>query len=198
MNFIKKNVLILAGSLLLFTGCSSSNSAELEHTSQSSEDEFTQKYILTAFYGNDDQRNSFIQEKKNDGVLHNITYDESSGYITITASLTQAQYWVREAENDIEQNALKVKSNDNYSISVNASDTELTVTASPSWNLNHLNKILSRDLMDMEIHQVFSGISSWHIDVNIVNSDTTEKARTFSLPDEPLKLDNSIWSLKNS
>lgn len=187
----KPCILMLAG-LLFLSGCSSQSESS-RHSNASSVDEFTQKYILTAFYGNEEDRNAFLKEKKEEGVLHNITWDKDSKFITITASLTQAQYWVQEAENDIEQNALTIQKDDGYSLSVNASDTEMTITASPASDLKAMAKTVNKDLMAMEIHQVFSGISSWHVDVSVINSDTGASVRTFSLPDDSLQLDESIW-----
>ena len=187
----KTNILLCA--LLFCSGCSSAQNSSAVHTA-SSVDEFTQKYVLTAFYGTDSDRESFIRDKKKEGILHNISYDEKSGYLTITASLPQAQYWVSEAESEIENNSLTIDSDDNYSISVNSSDTQMTITTSDQWNLDDLKKTVNSDLMAMEIHQVFSGISSWHIDVDVVDQDTDKKVKSFSLPDEKLLIDNSIWN----
>lgn len=184
--------MILLGTLLCLTGCSSPEHTS-RHASSSSVNEFTQKYVLTAFYGNEEDRNAFLNEKKKEGVLHNISWDQSSGSITVTASLTQAQYWVQEAENEIEQNAVSIQKDDGYSLAVNASDTEITITASPDSDLKAMEKTVNRDLMAMEIHQVFSGISSWHVDVNVINADTNASVKTFSLPEEQPQFDESIW-----
>lgn len=191
MKRLQKAILILCSVMLFCTGCSHSDNESQGTTS--SVDEFTRKYILTAFYGSDSDRDAFIREKKEEGVLHRIDYDEKSGYITVTASLTQAQYWLKEAENEIEQNAAGIRKDDHYSVSVNASDTEMTVSSSASGNLKDLRKTVNDDLMAMEIHQVFSGISSWQITVNLINTDTNQTVHSYSLPDDELKLDNSIW-----
>lgn len=174
-------------------GCTGSSPSSSGRVSASSADEFTQSYILTAFYGTDTDRDNFIQEKKEEGILHQISYDSKSGFITVSASLTQAQYWVEKSEDEIEQNSLGINKDDHYSISVNASDTEMTITTSSDWNLNHLQETVNDDLMAMEIHQVFSGISSWHIDVRVVDSETNETVRTCSLPDERPDLTDDIW-----
>lgn len=189
---IRKTCALMLAGLLFLTGCSSQPEST-NHSNASSVDEFTQKYILTAFYGSEEDRNAFLKEKKEEGVLHNIAWDKASGSITITASLTQAQYWVQEAENDIEQNTLTIQKEDGYSLSVNASDTQITITASPDTDMKAMEKTVNKDLMAMEIHQVFSGISSWHVDVNVINADTGDSVRTFSLPDDSLQLDESIW-----
>lgn len=178
--------------LLFLTGCASRPARTEEASSRSSTDEFTQKYLLTAFYGTEAERNAFLQEKKKEDGQHSIFYDETSGCMTITASLTQAQYWVRQAENDIEQNALTIRKEDGYSLSINASDTQMTISISDQTNLNTLRKTADADLMAMEIHQVFNGISSWHIDVEIINQCTQETIRSFSLPDEPFVIDKSL------
>lgn len=188
----EKICMILLGSLLFLAGCSSPENTS-DHASTSSVNEFTQKYVLTAFYGNEEDRNAFLNEKKEEGVLHKISWDQNSGSITVTASLTQAQYWVQEAENEIEQNAVSIQKDDGYSLAVNASDTEITITASPDSDLKAMEKTVNKDLMAMEIHQVFSGISSWHVDVNVINADTDASVKTFSLPDDHLQLDESIW-----
>lgn len=189
---MKRVVSVLLGAVLFCTGCTSGKTSS-DHARTSSVDEFTQKYVLTAFYGTDADREAFIKERKEEGILHNITFDEKSGYLTITASLTQAQYWVQEAETQIENNSLTIDKDDNYSISVNSSDTQMTVTGSEQSDLNDLKKTVDSDLMAMEIHQVFSGISSWHIDVDLVSQDTGEKVKSFSLPDEEFSIDKSIW-----
>lgn len=183
---------ILLSVLLFCAGCSSSTKSS-DHADTSSADEFTQKYILTRFYGSESDRDEWIKEKEDEDVQHNIAYDQTSDSITVTASLTQAQYWVKKAEDEIEQNALAISKDDNYSISVNATDTQMTITSSSGWNLKHLQKTVDEDLLAMEIHQVFSGISSWHIDVDVVNEETGEKVKSFSLPDDDLVLNDSIW-----
>lgn len=183
---------ILLSVLLFCAGCSSSTKSS-DHADTSSADEFTQKYILTRFYGSESDRDEWIKEKEDEDVQHSIAYDQTSDSITVTASLTQAQYWVKKAEDEIEQNALAISKDDNYSISVNATDTQMTITSSSGWNLKHLQKTVDEDLLAMEIHQVFSGISSWHIDVDVVNEETGEKVKSFSLPDDDLVLNDSIW-----
>jgi hypothetical protein len=190
-----KLLCIISLSLGFLTGCTSKQGLIFSTTTSASTT--TAEYKITQFFGSADDMSEYIQDIKNAGRCESISATDNNTHIVVNATEEQRKIWVSTAENTIDETIHGIDASNHYSIECEDDYTKLIIAATKDWNTQQLALDMTLVLYNMEIHQIFSGKSSWGVDFIVMNSENQKILYEVQYPEKEIDFGDAIWENSN-
>lgn len=155
--------------------------------------EFTNTYIVPNYFGSEDGLNEFVKTLKKEKTFSDVKVTGDHQF-TAEATNKQATNFVEWNKNDFDKHVQNFKDITGDNVEYADDYSYLIAYMETSDGLDAYFSELSLAIFDVEMIQVFSGVSDWKIDLKIIRPSDNKVLLDVVYPNEKLEFGMELWN----